>query len=148
MAKSVSYNKREVEKKKQEKRLEKQKRKEERKANAGSGSLDDMIAYVDENGVITDTPPDPVRKQEIDIDNIEVSTPKKESVEEPEPNKGRVEYFDRNKGYGFIKNAVNMDKYFFHISAAPSSIEEGDKVSFELERGKKGMNAVNIVITD
>lgn len=148
MAKSVSYNKRDIEKKKQEKRLEKQKRKEERKANAGSGSLDDMIAYVDENGVITDTPPDPIRKQEIDIDDIVVSTPKKEDVGEPEPNKGRVEYFDRNKGYGFIKSAANMDKYFFHISSAPAGIDEGDKVTFELERGKKGMNAVNIIITD
>lgn len=148
MAKSVSYNKREVEKKKQEKRLEKQKRREERKANAGSGSLDDMIAYVDENGVITDTPPDPIQKQEIDIDDIAVSTPKKENMEEPEPNKGRVEYFDRNKGYGFIKSASSVDKYFFHISSAPASIGEDDKVTFDLERGKKGMNAVNIVITD
>ena len=52
MAKSISYNKREVEKRKQEKRLEKQRRREERKANPGSGSLDDMIAYVDEFGVI------------------------------------------------------------------------------------------------
>lgn len=147
MAKSVSYNKRDIEKKKQEKRLEKQKRKEERKANAGSGSLDDMIAYVDENGVITDTPPDPVKKQEIDIDNIVVSTPKKEDIVEPVL-KGRVEYFNPDKGYGFIKNAANMDKYFFHISSAPASIDEGDKVTFELERGKKGMNAVNIVITD
>lgn len=147
MAKSVSYNKREIEKKKQEKRLEKQKRKEERKASAGSGSLDDMIAYVDENGVITDTPPDPVKKEEIDIDNIEISTPKKEEIEEPELT-GRVEYFNSDKGYGFIKNTAGMDKYFFHISAAPASIDEGDKVTFELERGKKGMNAVNIVITD
>lgn len=147
MAKSVSYNKREIEKKKQEKRLEKQKRKEERKANPGSSSLDDMIAYVDENGVITDTPPDPVRKQVIDIENIEVSTPKKEDVEEPEL-RGRVEFFNADKGYGFIKSAFNTDKYFFHISSAPASIDEGDKVTFELERGKKGMNAVNIVITE
>lgn len=147
MAKSVSYNKRDVEKKKQEKRLEKQKRKEERKA-AGSSSMDDMIAYVDENGVITNTPPDPFKKQQIDIDNIVVSTPKKEDVEEPEPNRGRVEYFNVDKGYGFIKSAANMDKYFFHISSAPAGIDEGDKVTFELERGKKGMNAVNIVITD
>lgn len=54
---AISYNKREQEKKRQSKRLEKQRRKEDRKANAGSGSLEDMIAYVDENGVITDTPP-------------------------------------------------------------------------------------------
>lgn len=145
MAKSVSYNKREIEKKKQEKRLEKQKRKEERKANAGSGSFDDMIAYVDENGVIRDTPPDPIRKKEIDIENIEVSTPKKEEVEEVEL-RGVVDFFNPDKGFGFIKNTSNSDKFFFHISSAPAHIEEGDKVTYELERGKKGMNAVNIVI--
>ena len=55
MAKSQTFGKRENEKKKQAKRFEKQKRREERQAG-GSSSLDDMIAYVDENGNITDTP--------------------------------------------------------------------------------------------
>ena len=67
MAKSILFNKRELEKRKQSKRMEKQKRKEERKTNAGSGSFEDMIAYVDENVVITDTPPDTSNKQEIDV---------------------------------------------------------------------------------
>ena len=56
MAKSQTFGKRENEKKKQAKRFEKQRRREERQAG-GSSSLDDMIAYVDENGNITDTPP-------------------------------------------------------------------------------------------
>jgi cold shock CspA family protein len=142
---AISFNKRELEKKKEKKRQEKQKRKEERKANSGSTSFEDMIAYVDEYGVITDTPPDPVKKQEIEIDDIAVSIPKKENIEESEL-KGRVEYFNSEKGYGFIKNAADMDKYFFHISSAPASITEGSKVIFELERGKKGMNAVNIIL--
>lgn len=60
---AVSYNKRELEKKKQSKKLEKQQRKEDRKANKGGSSLDDMIAYVDANGMITDTPPDMQRKK-------------------------------------------------------------------------------------
>jgi cold shock CspA family protein len=110
-------------------------------------SFEDMIAYVDENGVITSTPPDPVKKREIDIDNIAVSTPKKEDIEEALL-KGRVEYFNPDKGYGFIENAVNMDKFFFHVSSVSTLIEEGNKVTFELERGKKGMNAVNISITN
>ena len=54
---AISFSKRELEKKKQGKKLEKQQRKEERKANRGGSSLDDMIAYVDANGMITDTPP-------------------------------------------------------------------------------------------
>jgi len=141
-----SFNKRELEKKKDQKRKEKQQRKEERKA-AGSKSFDEMIAYVDEFGVITDTPPDPdKKKEEVDLENIMVSTPKKEDVEETELN-GRVDYFNAEKGYGFIKNLSNTDKYFFHVSNAPANIAEGNMVTFELERGDRGMNAVKIVLT-
>ncbi|MDR1645129.1 MAG: cold shock domain-containing protein [Tannerellaceae bacterium] len=146
MAKPTSFNKRELEKKREQKRQEKQKRKEVRKANV-SGSFDDMIAYVDENGVISNTPPDPMKKQEIEIENIAVSTPKKEDVEEV-LQKGRVEYFNPDKGYGFIKDAIGVNKYFFHISSAPETIREGNNVTFELERGPKGMNAVRVLITN
>ena len=144
MAKPISLNKRDLEKKRQGKRLEKQQRKEERKANKGSGTLEDMIAYVDENGVITDTQPDPVVKT--DVDNIEISIPRREEVDET-PLQGRVEYFNADKGYGFIKGNGGADKYFFHISNAPASIAEGMTVTFELERGQRGMNAVNIILT-
>ncbi len=139
-----SSNKRELEKKKEQKRKEKQLRKEERKA-AGTQSLDDMIAYVDENGMITSTPPDPNKRQEVDLDTIAVSTAPKEE-EEVVDLKGRVEYFNSNKGYGFIKNLSGMDKYFFHVSNAPATIAEGKMVTFKLERGEKGMNAVDIVL--
>ena len=147
MAKSNSFNKREIEKRKQEKRVEKQKRKEERKSNAGNNSFDDMIAYVDENGVIMDTPPDPANKSDIEIGDIAISIPKKEDVKDTKLI-GTVEYYNEDKGYGFIKNAVKMEKYFFHISNAPASIKEGNKVTFELERGQKGMNAVRIMLAD
>ena len=147
MAKSNSFNKREIEKRKQEKRVEKQKRKEERKSNAGNNSFDDMIAYVDENGVIMDTPPDPANKSDIEIGDIAVSIPKKEDVKDTKLI-GTVEYYNEDKGYGFIKNAFKMEKYFFHISNAPASIKEGNKVTFELERGQKGMNAVRIMLAD
>lgn len=144
---AISFNKRELEKKKDKKRKDKQQRKEERKA-AGTQSLDDMIAYVDENGMITDTPPDPNKKQEVDIEEISVSTPKKEEEEVDPVMKGRVEFFNRDKGYGFIKHTGSTDKFFFHISSAPAMIEEGDRVTFEVERGPKGLNAVKIVLVD
>ncbi|MCC8187357.1 MAG: cold shock domain-containing protein [Bacteroides sp.] len=149
MAKSISSNKRELEKKKQSKRLEKQKRKEERKASGG-GSLDDMIAYVDENGRITDTPPDlTIKKEEIDVEQIAVSTPRKEEVEESPVRQGQVEYFNDSKGFGFIRESGGKsEKYFFHISSAPATITEGKKVTFELERGPKGMNAVQVRFAD
>ncbi len=144
MAGSQSFGKRENEKKKQAKRLEKQKRKEERLAG-GTSSLDDMIAWVDEMGNIVDTPPEQREKQEVKLEDIAIATPKKEDVE-AEPLRGRVEHFNTDKGYGFIKDLASTEKYFFHISAAPAGISEGNIVTFELERGTRGMNAVGIVI--
>ena len=142
---ATSFNKKELEKKKEQKRKEKQQRKAERKAS-GSKSFDDMIAYVDENGVITSTRPDQNKKKEMDLNNIAVSTPKKEEMGETTLT-GRVEYFNTDKGYGFIKNLSGVDKYFFHISNVPANIAEGNMVTFELERGEKGINAVKIVLT-
>ncbi len=140
---SISYNKKELEKKRAQKRKEKQKRKEERKANSGGSSLDDMIAYVDENGLITDKAPEPGIKQEIDVNDIMISTPKKQEEEET-PLKGRVEHFKQDKGYGFIKDINSTEKYFFHITDAFPNIKEGAMVSFELVKGARGLNAVKI----
>jgi cold shock CspA family protein len=139
-----SFNKRELEKKKEQKRKEKQQRKEERKSS-DTRSFDEMIAYVDENGAITSTPPDSDKKTEINLDSIMVSTPKKGEEEEVILS-GRVEHFNPDKGYGFIKNLSNTEKYFFHVSNAPTNIAEEHSVTFELERGEKGMNAVKIAL--
>ena len=58
--------------------------------------------------------------------------------------RGRVEHFNTDKGYGFIKDLDSTEKYFFHISNAPADIAEGALVTFETERGQRGLNAVNI----
>ena len=137
-------NKKELEKKKDQKKREKLKRKEERKANGGSKSFEDMIAYVDEFGMITDTPPDPSKKKaEVELESIAVSSLKQEEMEK-EQMKGRVEHFNEEKGYGFIKDMASVNKYFFHISNAPEDIKEGNIVTFDLEKGQRGMNAVRI----
>src|SRR5574344_2192340 len=142
MGSFVGNNKKEVDKKKQKKRQEKKHSKKERKANDGS-SMDDMIAYVDANGNLVDTPPDLTEKKEdIDIDDIAISTPKK--VEEDPTMYGTVEYFNEDKGFGFMKDKDSVNKYFFHISNAPDGIKAGNAVSFELERGRKAMVAVKI----
>ena len=144
MAKPISFTKRDLEKKKQEKRLAKQQKKEERK-NSGTSSFEDMIAYVDENGVITDTPPTTNEKpQEIDISTIEVSTPRKTDEPVITEYEGRVEFFNTSKGFGFIKDLSGTEKYFFHINNVTGDISENDIVTFDLERGMKGMNAVNV----
>lgn len=144
MAKSVSVDKRENEKKRLARRAEKQKRKEEKKLSPKANSLDDMIAYVDENGMITSTPPtENIKKEEIKQEEIVISTPKKEK-EVPTVMKGRVEFFNTSKGFGFIKDLSGTEKYFFHVNNVMADISENDIVTFDLERGIKGMNAVNI----
>ena len=121
-----------------------QKRKEEKKLSPKANSLDDMIAYVDENGMITSTPPtENIKKEEIKQEEIVISTPKKEK-EVPTVMKGRVEFFNTSKGFGFIKDLSGTEKYFFHVNNVMADISENDIVTFDLERGIKGMNAVNI----
>lgn len=142
MAKSMSVGKRENEKKRIAKREEKLKKKEAKTKS----SLDDMIAYVDENGVITSTPPaENVKKEEINVEEIMIATPKKED-EEPVILRGRVEFFNESRGFGFIKNLSGVDKYFFHVNNVVGNISENNIVTFDLERGVKGMNAVNICL--
>ena len=68
-----TFSKKEREKKKLKKKKDKEEKKEERQANAKKGmSLDDMIAYVDENGNLTSTPPDPRKKKTINTEDIPV----------------------------------------------------------------------------
>ena len=139
-----TYNKKEKEKKRLKKRQEKQAKKEERKANPKKSSLEDMIAYVDEYGNITDTPPDPAKKQKIKAAEIEIGIPKKEKEESDPVKTGKVEFFNHDKGFGFIKDDNSREKYFVHISSTSEELNENDKVSFELEQGQKGLNAVRV----
>lgn len=141
---SISFHKKELEKKRAQKRKEKQQRRDERKANGSSGSLDDMIAYVDENGMITSEAPDITHKKKgVDASKIAISTPKKDEQDDA-PLKGRVEHFKEDKGYGFIKDLASTEKYFFHITDAFPNITEGATVTFELARGNRGLNAIKI----
>jgi len=145
MAKSqVTFNKQDKEKKRLKKRLEKQQKKEERKSNSPGGGFESMIAYVDENGNITDTSPDPSSKTKVDAESIEVSIPKRGKEEVITVRKGRVDFFDDKKGFGFIKETDTQEKYFFHISGLLDEVKENDTVTYELERGFKGMSAVKV----
>ena len=123
---------------------EKLKKKESKKLSGSSNSFEDMIAYVDENGMITSTPPtEDIKKEEINPDEIIIATPKKEE-EEPTILRGRVEFFNESRGFGFIKDLSGVEKYFFHVNNVIGNIAENNIVTFDLERGVKGMNAINI----
>jgi cold shock CspA family protein len=103
-----------------------------------------MMAYVDENGFITDTPPDPTKKKKIIAENIELGVPKREAEDLTIPKTGKVEFFNDSKGFGFIKETATQEKYFVHVHGLLEEIRENDNVTFELERGMKGMNAVKV----
>ena len=59
-------------------------------------------------------------------------------------NKGTVKFFNESKGYGFIKDQESDKEYFVHVSGLIDKINENDEVTFELQEGKKGLNAVNV----
>ncbi|MDP5231503.1 MAG: cold shock domain-containing protein [Cellulophaga sp.] len=138
-----TFGKKEREKKRLKKREEKAKKKEQRKT---SGEQDSMFVYVDENGHLVDTPPDPTKKIKVDAESIVLGIPKKEeSDEEIDPTrKGRVEFFNDAKGFGFIKDTETQEKFFVHINGCLEEIKENNMVQFELEKGQKGMNAVRV----
>jgi len=139
-----TFSKKEREKKKAQRRKQKQFKKEERKENATDNSLENMIAYVDENGVLHD---DPVStpKKEIKAKNIEIGIPRREEIEEDTILSGIINFFDDSKGYGFIKTADD-ENFFVHLNNITGEPAKGKKVSFEKERGVKGWAAVRVTI--
>ena len=143
-----TYSKKEKEKKKQLKRKEKEEKREERKANYVKGkSLEDMIAYVDENGQLTDTPPDPTKRKVINLDDIKLGARKPEIIDPADLiRRGNVTFYNTEKGYGFIKDERSQESLFFHVNGLLSEVKERDKVSFEVEMGQKGKVAVKVTL--
>ena len=149
MAKSQqSFNKREKEKKRLKKKEEKQKKKEARKAEQKESGGGIQFAYVDQYGNLTDTPPEPSDKEEIDAESIVLGIPKKEEGEDDfDPVRlGKVSFFDHSKGFGFIIDQETQERHFCHVSNLIDEINENDKVSFELKKGQKGMDAVKVTL--
>ena len=146
-----SFNKKEKEKKRRKRKKEKQERKEQRKAEkaeSGAKSFDDMIMYLDEDGNFTSTPPDPSKKKKIKAEDIVLGVPSKEQREEEAIRKGRVKFFNDEKGYGFIVDSATQDSIFVHINNCSDELQQNDRVTFEVEMGPKGPNAVNVVRVD
>ncbi|MDC1106336.1 cold shock domain-containing protein [Prolixibacteraceae bacterium] len=140
-----TFGKKEVRNKQAKKRKDKEQRKLERKGAGKKSSLDDMIAWVDENGVITSTPPDPTQKTEVDIESIEIAVPKAEFREKKGRRTGKVSNFDTNKGFGFIVDSDTRDSIFVHINDCEGPLEPiGCKVEFDTEKGLKGLKAINV----
>lgn len=141
-----TWNKKEREKKKQQNKKVKAEKKQDRKENSKSGGdLESMFAYLDENGNLSSTPPDIKKKSVIKAEDITIGVPKQEAIN-PEDliRTGIVTFFNDAKGYGFIKDQQSQESIFVHANALSETIKENNKVSFEVEMGPKGPNAVRV----
>lgn len=60
--------------------------------------------------------------------------------------KGTVKFFNQSKGYGFIAPEDGSKDVFVHQSGLVDNIADGDTVSYDVEQGQKGLNAVNVKV--
>jgi CspA family cold shock protein len=60
--------------------------------------------------------------------------------------KGTVKFYNREKGFGFIKDDESQQDIFVHKSGLLDNIKENDNVEFEVEQGRKGLNAVEVKV--
>lgn len=141
-----TMGKKDREKKKQKKKQDKAEKMLNRKDNNNKGKgLEDMMMYLDENGNLSPTPPDPKKMREIAAEFIQIGVPRKEELEaEDKTRTGTVRFFDITKGYGFIDDAVTRESIFVHKNQVKENIQEGHKVTFETERTPKGLSAINV----
>jgi len=140
-----TYNKKEVRKRKDKKRKDKEDKRSRKKSERKKSSFDDMIAYVDEFGKITSTPPDPGKKSVVDAGSIELSATRNNPQASPDYlRKGIVTYFNVSKGYGFIRDLESHQSVFVHVNSILEPVKENDIVNFELGRSPKGPAAVKV----
>ena len=143
-----SFNKKEKEKKRIKKRKEKLERREQRKLEKeerGPRSFEDMISYVDENGNLTKEKPDPVKMiVDIKLEDIVIGAASRSEADMDPIRIGRVKFFNEEKGYGFIVDKETKESVFVHVNSLAGPIKENDIVSFEVEMGQKGPNAVRV----
>jgi len=139
-----SFNKKEREKKKRKKRQEKLERKKQRKEEGGIKTEEFM--YVDSFGNLTTTPPELQVRDEVKLEEINISTPKKTEVEEDPRKTGFVKYYNYEKHFGFIKEALTGHEHFVHADSVNGDLSENMKVEYEIGQGHKGPMAVKVEI--
>lgn len=140
-----TFSKKEKEKARLKKSKDKKEKAEDRKANGSKGkSLEEMMAYIDEYGNISSTPPDPSKKIKINAEDILTGTAKQEDIPYDTVRNGVVSFFNEAKGYGFIKDMQTQESIFVHINALTEPLKENNLVSFETEQGPKGLSAIKV----
>ncbi|MGD0342900.1 MAG: cold shock domain-containing protein [Bacteroidales bacterium] len=140
-----TFNKKEVRNKKEKKRKEKEKKKLLKKESGTKSSFDDMIAYVDEFGMLSSTPPDPSKKKEVIAETIELGATKDDPSQKADYiRKGVVTFFNESKGYGFIRDMETKQSVFVHANNLLEIVKENNIVSFEIGKGPKGPTALKV----
>ncbi len=140
-----TFNKKEVKNKKEKKRKDKANKRLIKKEAGKKNSFDDMIAYVDEFGKITSTPPDPTKKEIVIAENIELGATKTNSSQGNDYiRKGVVTFFNESKGYGFIRDMDSKQSVFVHANNLLEIVKENNVVSYEIGKGPKGPTALKV----
>lgn len=135
-----TWNKRQRELKKKNAKAAKMEKRQERKEHNSKGKeLTEMFAYVDEFGNLTETPPEkrsnPLSRIPPDVRNV---------GDTEKERRGTVIFYDDNKGFGFIKNAQANESVFVHANSSSVELEKNLKVIYEVQKGPKGLTAVNV----
>lgn len=146
MAKSKqTFNKREKEKQRQKQQQEKRQKAEEKRAGKQNGkSPGSMMAYVDEDGNLSDTPPDPARRQSIALEDIQIGVQKQDKTVQSRIKTGTISFYNKAKGFGFINETGSNERIFFHVNDTHEPLEESDTVTFQSERGPRGFIATQV----
>ncbi len=140
-----TFNKKEVRTRKEKKRKEKEQKRAKRKIEGKKNSFDDMIAYVDEFGMITSTPPDPKNKTVVVAEDIELKITKNNPENTNDYlRKGVVTFFNESKGFGFIRDLESHQRVFVHANSLLEPIKENNVVVFEIGKGPKGPSAMKV----
>jgi cold shock CspA family protein len=140
-----TYNKKEVRNKKEKKRKEKAQKREIRKSEGKKSNFDDMIAYVDEFGRITSTPPDPDKKTVVLAENIELNMQRNNAQGTPDfIRKGVVISYNDSRGFGFIRDMETNQRVFVHANSLLEPVKENNIVVFEIGKGAKGPTALKV----
>jgi len=143
-----SFGKKEREKKRLKKRKDKLERKEQRKLEKEQGekkSLEEQFMYVDENGNLVATKPDPTKKSKIKAEDIVLGVPSREKEIRHKVRIGRVKFFNHDKGYGFIDDLEADESLFVHANDLTVAISDNDKVLFQIKKGMKGPQAHSVI---
>jgi cold shock CspA family protein len=147
MAKSKeTFGKKEKEKKRLKDRQDKIEKMQKRNAEARKGKpLEEMMAYLDENGNLSSTPMDPKKKKIFRQEDMQIRVLKQEEIEQQDTTRtGTVAFFNTEKGFGFINDLQSGERIFVHVKQLTGEIKEGDKVTFEVEMGPKGPSAFGV----